>query len=161
MLTEPTRRLWAAIAQICNDGRANVRRDRHPCALSAFGTKEHLAGTPVDIIEGECRDLAGPQAELGEHHQNGVVPPSHRSCSVATIECLLHLGGGQKSRQARELPSSHRRHAIGQRARVQPLMVEVTEEGSQRPAHCLPCSRAPILGVALDVADHLLLTDLA
>src|SRR5271166_3911700 len=46
-------------------------------------------------------------------------------------------------------------------ARVQPLMVEVTEEGSQRPAHRLPCSRTPILGVPLDVADHLLLTDLA
>ena len=40
-------------------------------------------------------------------------------------------------------------------------MVEITKEGSQRPAHRLPCSRAPILGVALDVADHLLLTDLA
>ena len=40
-------------------------------------------------------------------------------------------------------------------------MMEVTEECSQRPAHRLPCSRAPILGVALDVADHLRLTDLA
>jgi hypothetical protein len=55
----PTRRLWAAITQICNDGRANVRRDRHPSTLSALGTNEHLAGTPVDIIEGERRDLVG------------------------------------------------------------------------------------------------------
>ena len=40
-------------------------------------------------------------------------------------------------------------------------MMEVTEKGAQRPAHRLPCSRAPILGVALDVADHIFLTDLA
>ena len=40
-------------------------------------------------------------------------------------------------------------------------MVEITEKGAQRPAHQLPSSRAPILGVALDVADHVLLTDLA
>ena len=45
------RRLWAAIAQICNDGRANVRLDRHPRTLSALGTNKHLAGTPVDIID--------------------------------------------------------------------------------------------------------------
>ena len=39
--------------------------------------------------------------------------------------------------------------------------MEVSEKCSQRPAHRLPCSRAPILGVALDVADHVLLADLA
>jgi hypothetical protein len=40
-------------------------------------------------------------------------------------------------------------------------MVEVTEKGAQRPAHRLACSRAPILGVTLNVADHVLLADLA
>jgi hypothetical protein len=40
-------------------------------------------------------------------------------------------------------------------------MMEITEKGAQRPAHRLPSSRAPILGVALYVADHVLLTDLA
>ena len=47
-----------------NDGRANVRRDRHPCALPALGTNERLADTPVDLIEGEGRDLVGPPAKL-------------------------------------------------------------------------------------------------
>jgi len=60
------RRLWAAAAQICNDGRANVWRYRHPCTLSALGANEYLAGAPVDIIERERRDLVGPQAELGQ-----------------------------------------------------------------------------------------------
>ena len=40
-------------------------------------------------------------------------------------------------------------------------MVEVTEKGAQRPAHRLACSRAPILGVMLNVADNVLLADLA
>jgi len=40
-------------------------------------------------------------------------------------------------------------------------MVEVTEKGAQRPAHGRACCRAPILGVALNVADHVLLADLA
>src|SRR5205807_8829863 len=40
-------------------------------------------------------------------------------------------------------------------------MMEITEKGAQRPAHRLPSSRAPILGMALDVEDHVLLTDLA
>src|ERR1700675_2633316 len=40
-------------------------------------------------------------------------------------------------------------------------MVEEMEKGAQRPAHRLACSRAPILGVALNVADHVLLADLA
>ncbi|KWV55964.1 hypothetical protein AS156_05285 [Bradyrhizobium macuxiense] len=59
-------RLWAATAQICNDGRANDWRYRHPCTLSALGKNEYLAGAPVDIIERERRNLVGPQAELGQ-----------------------------------------------------------------------------------------------
>ena len=57
------RRLWAAIAQICNNGRANVWRYRHPCTLSALGANEYLAGAPVDIIERERRHLVGSQAD--------------------------------------------------------------------------------------------------
>ena len=40
-------------------------------------------------------------------------------------------------------------------------MMEVSEKCAQRPAHRLPGLRAPILGVALDVADDVLLADLA
>ncbi|MGY3387683.1 hypothetical protein ACVWW6_000274 [Bradyrhizobium sp. USDA 3311] len=64
------RRLWAAIAQICNDSRANVWRYRHSSALSALGANEYLAGAPVDIVEGERRNLVGPQAELGARRRS-------------------------------------------------------------------------------------------
>jgi hypothetical protein len=101
------RRLWAAIAQICNDGRANVWRYRHPCTLAALGANEYLAGAPIDIIERERRYLVGPQAELGQQQQNGVVAPPHHRLSVASVESLPHLSGRQISRQSCELQSSH------------------------------------------------------
>lgn len=42
--------------------------------------------TPVDIVEGERRNLVAPQAELGQEQQNRVVAPSHRGLSVAASE---------------------------------------------------------------------------
>ena len=44
---------------------------------------------------------------------------------------------------------------------MESLVMEVAEEGAQRPAHRLPHLRAPIPGVALDVAYHVILTELA
>src|SRR6516164_6114462 len=89
-----TRRLGTAVAQVRNDSRADVWRDWHRRALPAIGTNEHLAGSPVDIINHEGRDLGGPHAELGEHHEDGVVPSPHRGRSIATVEDLLNLRGG-------------------------------------------------------------------
>ncbi|WP_245508563.1 hypothetical protein [Bradyrhizobium zhanjiangense] len=57
-----------------------------------------IRGAPVDIVEGERRDLVGPQAELGQQQQNGVVAPSHHRLSVATVESLPHLSGRQIGR---------------------------------------------------------------
>ncbi|MET4037355.1 hypothetical protein ABMB68_008839 [Bradyrhizobium sp. RT4a] len=92
------RRLWAAIAQICYDDRANVWRYQHPCTPAALGANEYLAGAPVDIIERERRDLVGPQAELGQQQQNGVVASPHHRLSVASVESLPYLIGRQIGR---------------------------------------------------------------
>src|SRR5439155_24007626 len=89
------RRLWAAIAQICNNGRANFWRYRHPCTLSALGANEYLAGAPVDIIERERRDLVGRQAQLGQQQQNGVVAPCYPPLSVPTVESRPQPSGRQ------------------------------------------------------------------
>ncbi|MDF0498996.1 hypothetical protein [Bradyrhizobium yuanmingense] len=61
------------------------------CTLSAPGANEYLAVAPVDIIERESRDLVGPQTELGQQQQDGVVAPSHHRLSVATVESFPHL----------------------------------------------------------------------
>jgi len=129
--------------------------------LPALAVNEQLAGTPVDIIEGERRDLVGPEAELGQQQQDGIVAPPHHCRSVAAVESLLHLSGGQVRWQAREPPAPYRRHATNQRARVEPPIVEVTEKPAQRRTHHFACTRAPIPSVASDVANHVLLTDFA
>jgi len=84
-----TRRCRAAITQVGDDSRADVRRHWHPRSLPSLGANEHLAGPPVDIIQREGRDLARPHAELGQHHEDGVVSPPQRRRSIATIEDLL------------------------------------------------------------------------
>src|SRR5215472_1891246 len=102
------RRLGSAIAQVGDDGCADVWRDRHLYSLPALGANTHLAGSPIDVIQCQGCYLIGPQAELGQHHEDGVVPPPDGACSIATIEDLLHLFGGQIGRQVRELPLSYR-----------------------------------------------------
>src|SRR5712691_5795387 len=123
-----TRRLRATITQVGNHSRADVWRDWHPRSLPALGANEHLAGSPVDVIQGEGRDFAGPHAELRQHHENGVVPPPQSGRSVATVEDCLNLHRREIGWQARELPSPDGGHAACQRAWVQPLMMEVSEK---------------------------------
>jgi hypothetical protein len=114
--------------QVGNDSRADVWRDRHPRSLPPLGVNEHLAGSPVDIIQGEGRDFAGPHAELRQHHENGVVPPTQSGRSVATVEDRLNLHRREVGRQARKLPSPDGGHAAGQSERIQPFMMEVSEK---------------------------------
>ena len=89
-----TRRLGPTMTQVGNDGCADISRHRDPCPLPALCANEHLAGSPIDIVQGQGRDLVGTQAELGEHHQDSVIPPPHGACPIATVEDLLHLRGG-------------------------------------------------------------------
>lgn len=56
----PARRLWSAIGQVGGDGRTDIRRDRHPGLMPALAVNKHLAGSPVEIIQGQGRNLAGP-----------------------------------------------------------------------------------------------------
>ena len=123
-----TQRLRAAITQVGSHRCADVRRDRHPPSLPAFGANEHLAGAPVYVIQGKDRDLAGPHAQLRQHHENGIVPPPKSGRSVATVEDCLNLHRGEIGRKARELPSLDGGHAACQRAWVQPFMMQISEK---------------------------------
>ena len=113
-----TRRPRATIAQVGGDSGANVCGHWHPRSLSTLGANERLARSPVDVIQGEGRDLIRPQAELAQHHEDGIVPPPQRCRSITTIEDVLNLRGRQIGRQAGELPSPDGGHAAGQRERV-------------------------------------------
>ena len=56
----PARRLWSAISQVGGDGRTDIRRDRHPCLAPTLAMNKHLAGSLVEIIQGQGHNLAGP-----------------------------------------------------------------------------------------------------
>src|SRR5208283_4455970 len=109
----------------------DVRRDWHSGSLPALGAEKHLAGAPVDIVEHQRCDLVGPEAELSQHHEDGVVPSPHGGRSVATDEDLLNLRGREIAWQARELPSPDRRNAAGKRELVQTLVMQISEECAQ------------------------------
>src|SRR5262245_41946817 len=156
-----TRRLGSAITQVSDDSGADIWRNRHPCALPALDVNEHLAGSPIDIIQCKCRDLAGPQAEPGQHYEYGVVPPPSGACAIATIENILHLFGRQIGRQVRKLPFSDRGQAAVEKDWVQPFMMKVSEKCAQRRAHDFPRLRTPVPGVTFDVAHDVGLTDFA
>src|SRR5262249_55756438 len=54
----------------------------------------------------ECKgyDLAGSQSQLGQDHDDGIVPETHWRRSVATVENLLDLLRRQERRQPPEAP---------------------------------------------------------
>src|SRR6266545_5450697 len=52
-----TRRLGPTMTQVGNDGCTDISRHRDPCPLPTLCANEHLAGSPIDIVEGEGRDL--------------------------------------------------------------------------------------------------------
>src|SRR5215813_10685657 len=119
------------MTQVGDDSCADVWRNWHPCSLPALDADAHVTGSPVDIVQCEGRDLVSSQAELGEHHKDCVVPPPNGGCSITTIERFLHLLGRQIGRQVRELPSSDRGYAAGQREPVQSFVMKISEKCTQ------------------------------
>jgi hypothetical protein len=129
-----TRRFRATITQVGGDGSADVWRNRHRYSLPAPRMNAHLAGSPIDIIQCNTRDFVGPQAELCQHRKDGVGPLPDGGCSIATIEDILHLFGGQIGWQVRELPLStvtNQCYASGQKDLVQPLVMKVSKKCTQ------------------------------
>jgi hypothetical protein len=81
---------WAAEAQIKYDSRTDVGWQRHLCQASAFATDRDAAVVPIDIIQVQRNNLAGPQTQSGEQQENGVVPLSLRSVPLIVIEQPLN-----------------------------------------------------------------------
>src|SRR5438874_9492952 len=111
---------------------------------------EDLARAPIEIIERNGHDRAGAQTQLGEDHEDGIIPETHRRRSVAAIENLLNLLRRLECWQPCVAPAADRRHAVRQRTINTPSQMEVTQERAQTPAHRLAAVRSAIEGVALD-----------
>jgi hypothetical protein len=84
---------WAAEAQIACDGFADVGWQRHLGHASTFAMDGDPTVVPIDIIQFQRNNLAGPQTQAGEQQENGVVPLSPWGFPLAMIEKLLHCAG--------------------------------------------------------------------
>lgn len=87
----PLRR-YATIAAPMSSG-IGIRARCRPLARTSISLARQSISSSV-----ERRNLVGPQAEIGQQQQNGVVAPSHHRLSVATVESLPHLSGRQIGR---------------------------------------------------------------
>jgi hypothetical protein len=75
--------LWAAPAQVGGHRLADIVRQREAALVASLSADRDLAGPPVDVLQAEVGNLAGPQAESEQGEQDCVVPPSLCSPSVA------------------------------------------------------------------------------
>lgn len=46
---------------------------------------------PVDVVQGKGHDLAGPEPETGEQHQDGVVAEPDGPAPVAALEKTIQV----------------------------------------------------------------------
>jgi len=58
-----------------------------------FAMDGDLTVVPIDIIQFQRNNLAGPQTQAGEQQENGVVPLSPWGFPLAMIEKLLNCAG--------------------------------------------------------------------
>ena len=91
--------LLAAIAQVSHQGLADVTGKREPVPAAALAADHDLAPVPVDVIECKGGRLTAPQAEAGQQHENGEVPPSHGGAPVTVGQQRRHRPGLQRPGQ--------------------------------------------------------------
>jgi hypothetical protein len=84
---------WASEAQIACDGFADVGWQRHLGQASTFAMDGDPTIVPIDIVQLQRYNLAGPQTHAGEQQENGVVPLSLCGFLLAMIEKLLNGAG--------------------------------------------------------------------
>lgn len=102
-----TCRSWSPVPDIRDDSCANIVAKRHRRLPSSLAMDKDTARLPIDIVKTERRNLDGPQAKLGQDHQNRIVPEPHCRGPIAGIENLLDLLWRQESWQASKPPATY------------------------------------------------------
>lgn len=108
---------------------------------------------PIDIVKIEGGNFAGAQTELGQDHQNRIVPMTHCRRLITGIENLLDLLWRQESWKAGKSPAADRWHAIRQRRRNEALQMQIAQEGAYHHAHCFATVGGAIERMSLDITD--------
>jgi hypothetical protein len=122
----------APVAQVGDDRRADVRRQRQPVPAPSFAADRDLAATPVDVVQAEPGDLAGPQSHPGQQQEHGPVPAPGRGGRVAGSQHRLDLPGFQCPGQPGQRMPGRRRHRARQRDGEDAVDVQEAEQRPQR-----------------------------
>ncbi len=128
---------------------ADVGRERESIVTTALTVHDQLPGSPIDVVEGQPGDLAGPQPEACQHQQDGVVPPTQLGPLVAARQ---HSGDGQvvePAGQTHPFAAGHRRHRLCQGRLHHALQVQEAQERPQRSRQvprCRPAAAGQLTG---------------
>ena len=136
-------------AQVDCDSFTDVGRQRQLCPSPTLAPNGNPAVVPIDVIQTQRNDLAGPQTQSGEQQQNGVVPLSIRSVTLALIEDPLHCASRQELRHGGKGPNRDRRHASRQVEGDLSLVSQIAQERSKSGHQQLGAARAQLMGAIL------------
>jgi hypothetical protein len=95
---------------------ADISRERQPVGLCALAMNRQLAGPPIDVIQRHGRDLARPQPEPREQHQDREITTAHTGSAIAAGEQPRDLLALKPARQRAQPPArdardrGHQRH---------------------------------------------------
>jgi hypothetical protein len=64
----------------------DISRDRQPVGLAALAMNRQLAGPPIDVIQGNGCDLARPQSESRQQHQDREIATTHTGRAITAGE---------------------------------------------------------------------------
>src|SRR3972149_7740481 len=82
---------WTSVAQICGDGRTDIRRQRQGGSMAAVSADHHPSGFPINIPQLETGDFVRTHAESREQEHNRVIAPTDRRPAIETGEQLTNL----------------------------------------------------------------------
>ncbi len=105
----------ASATQVRNDRATDVTSEGHTTIAPSLAANVDLAGTPVDVVEIECRHLAGAQPETDKQPENrGVTPASGQAEVTGAQEAidLLRIERSWKPGQTPARDGGHRRSEI-------------------------------------------------
>jgi hypothetical protein len=114
------------------DRLAGARRERHPVLAAALVVHRDQAGMPVQVVQGQGRDLAGPQAEPGQEHDDGVIPPPGSRGTVAAAQQRGHRLRARRRPPAGPAAAGNMRDRVRQRPGDETADVHEPQQRPQR-----------------------------
>ena len=96
----PGRTPRAGVAQIRDQGLADLAGQGEGLAPLAFAGHGHDAGIPIEIVERHRGHFTGAQPQPRQQQHDGAVAPSGDGARVAATDDRLHLLGRERLRHA-------------------------------------------------------------